>query len=418
MAGLTKPYLRMKEKAVEIFSLPGGMRLVCRRAPLVLEYFGVAVNAGSRDEAPDRFGLAHFVEHTIFKGTFRRRACHIINRMEAVGGDLNAFTSKEETNVYSVFPRGNLSRAIDLIADLIVNSRFPETELDKEREVVRDEIDSYLDTPAEAVYDDFEDMFYRGSQLGHNILGTDKALDSFTPAVCRGYLTENFTAPRMVAYYLGPEPPEKVLQRVQAGFAGVPVAGDALHRVRPVANSRFDERRRIETHQSHTVVGASIPGLDVGNRETMALITNILGGPGMNSRLNVSLRERRGLVYTVEASTTMFSDCGLFNVYFGCDPADRDRCLELVFRELHRMASEPLTPRALAAARKQYLGQLLVSSENLEQIILSTGRSLLLTGEVLSRREVEEAVMRISAEDILEAATMLEPELCSVLSLG
>lgn len=394
------------------------MRLVCRRAPLVLEYFGVAVNAGSRDEAPDRFGLAHFVEHTIFKGTFRRRACHIINRMEAVGGDLNAFTSKEETNVYSVFPRGNLSRAIDLIADLIVNSRFPETELDKEREVVRDEIDSYLDTPAEAVYDDFEDMFYRGSQLGHNILGTDKALDSFTPAVCRGYLTENFTAPRMVAYYLGPEPPEKVLQRVQAGFAGVPVAGDALHRVRPVANSRFDERRRIETHQSHTVVGASIPGLDVGNRETMALITNILGGPGMNSRLNVSLRERRGLVYTVEASTTMFSDCGLFYVYFGCDPADRDRCLELVFRELHRMASEPLTPRALAAARKQYLGQLLVSSENLEQIILSTGRSLLLTGEVLSRREVEEAVMRISAEDILEAATMLEPELCSVLSLG
>lgn len=394
------------------------MRLVCRRAPLVLEYFGVAVNAGSRDEAPDRFGLAHFVEHTIFKGTFRRRACHIINRMEAVGGDLNAFTSKEETNVYSVFPRGNLSRAIDLIADLIVNSRFPETELDKEREVVRDEIDSYLDTPAEAVYDDFEDMFYRGSQLGHNILGTDKALDSFTPAVCRGYLTENFTAPRMVAYYLGPEPPEKVLQRVQAGFAGVPVAGDALHRVRPVANSRFDERRRIETHQSHTVVGASIPGLDVGNRETMALITNILGGPGMNSRLNVSLRERRGLVYTVEASTTMFSDCGLFNVYFGCDPADRDRCLELVFRELHRMTSEPLTPRALAAARKQYLGQLLVSSENLEQIILSTGRSLLLTGEVLSRREVEEAVMRISAEDILEAAAMLEPELCSVLSLG
>ena len=418
MAGLTKPYLRMKEKAVEIFSLPGGIRLVCRRAPLVLEYFGVAVNAGSRDEAPDRFGLAHFVEHTIFKGTFRRRACHIINRMEAVGGDLNAFTSKEETNVYSVFPRGNLSRAIDLIADLIVNSRFPETELDKEREVVRDEIDSYLDTPAEAVYDDFEDMFYRGSQLGHNILGTDKALDSFTPAVCRGYLTENFTAPRMVAYYLGPEPPEKVLQRVQTGFAGVPVAGDALHRVRPVANPRFDERRHIETHQSHTVVGASIPGLDAGNRETMALITNILGGPGMNSRLNVSLRERRGLVYTVEASTTMFSDCGLFNVYFGCDPADRDRCLELVFRELHRMASEPLTPRALAAARKQYLGQLLVSSENLEQIILSTGRSLLLTGEVLSRREVEEAVMRISAEDVLEAAAMLEPELCSVLSLG
>lgn len=410
--------MRMKEKAVEIFTLPGGMRLVCRRAPLVLEYFGVAINAGSRDEAPENFGLAHYVEHTIFKGTMRRRACHVINRMESVGGDLNAFTSKEETNVYSVFPKGNLSRAIDLIADLIINSRFPEAELDKEREVVRDEIDSYLDSPSEAVYDDFEDLFYQGSQLGHNILGTDEALDRFSPTVCRRYLTENFTAQRMVAYYFGPEAPAKVAQRVSAGFAGIPLSGNLLRRIPPRENPPFDKRREIETHQSHTVVGASIPGLDVDRREVMALVTNILGGPGMNSRLNVSLRERRGLVYTVEASTTLFSDCGLFNIYFGCDPADRNRCLELVFKELRRMASEPLTPRALAAAKKQYLGQLLVASENLEQSILSTGRSLLLTGKVVSRRELEEAVSGISVDDMLEAASLLKPELCSVLSLG
>lgn len=408
----------MKELDTEIFDLPCGMRLVCHRAPLVLEYFGVAVNAGSRDEQEGEFGLAHFVEHTIFKGTGRRRAGHIINRMEAVGGDLNAFTSKEETNVYSVFPRGNLVRAIELIADLLVNSRFPEKEIDKEREVVRDEIDSYLDTPSEAVYDDFEDLFLAGSQLGHNILGTDTDLDRFTPEVCRGYLVDNFHGRRMVAYYLGPEPPARVFAKVSRGFADMRSDGRPIERIAPKAVERFNIRRDIDTHQSHTVVGARLPGIGDTKRDAIALVTNILGGPGMNSRLNISLRERRGLVYTVEASTTMFSDCGLFNVYFGCDPGDRDRCLELVWRELLALADKPLTAGKLAAAKKQYLGQMLVASENLEQVILSTGRALLMTGEVRSRRQMEESVAAVSVDDVVEAATMLRPEECSVLSLG
>lgn len=408
----------MRELETDIFELPCGMRLVCRRAPLVLEYFGVAVNSGSRDEKEGRYGLAHFVEHTIFKGTGRRRACHVINRMEAVGGDLNAFTSKEETNVYSVFPRGNLSRAIDLIADLLTDSRFPSGEIDKEREVVRDEIDSYLDSPSEAVYDDFEDLFFKGSQLGHNILGTDKDLDGFTTEVCRDYLTANFHGERMVAYYLGPEAPSKVFAKVSRGFASMRAGGAALDRRCPAALPCFDIRREIETHQCHTVIGSRLPGLGSDRRDAIALVTNILGGPGMNSRLNIALRERRGLVYTVEASTTMFSDCGLFNIYFGCDPSDRDRCLELVWRELSALADKPLTPRMLAAAKKQYLGQMLVASENLEQIILSTGRALLMTGRVRSRREMEERVGAITPDSVMEVAAMLRPDKCSVLSLG
>lgn len=408
----------MKELDTEIFDLPCGMRLVCRKAPLALEYFGVAVNSGSRDERDGQFGLAHFVEHTIFKGTGRRRAGHIINRMEAVGGDLNAFTSKEETNVYSVFPRGNLSRAIDLIADLLANSRFPVREIDREREVVRDEIDSYLDSPSEAVYDDFEDLFFAGSQLGHNILGTDKDLDSFTTDVCRDYLTGNFHGQRMVAYYLGPESASRVCAKVSRGFAGMRSSGLALDRRMPEPLAAFNVRRDMETHQSHTVVGARLPGLGNPRRDAIALVTNILGGPGMNSRLNISLRERRGLVYTVEASTTMFSDCGLFNIYFGCDPADRDRCLELVGKELRLMADNPLTASKLAAAKKQYLGQMIVASENLEQGILSMGRSLLMTGEVRSRGMMQRAVESLSSDDIAEVADMLRPEKCSVLSLG
>lgn len=406
------------EKTSVVFELDGGMKLLCRRAPLVLEYFGVDVNVGSRDETAGRFGLAHFVEHTIFKGTLNRRACHVINRMEAVGGELNAFTTKEETNVYAIAPKGNLDRAVELIADLVINSTFPAAELDREREVVRDEIDSYLDTPSEAVYDDFEDLFYAGSQLGHNILGTDRDLDTFDSAVCRNYLTNNFVAPRMVAYYLGPEEPEKVLRRVKTRFAPLPVSGNAINRVKPAPAASFNLRHNTDSHQSHTVLGAAIPGINAGDREAISLVTNILGGPGMNSRLNVSLRERRGLVYTVEASTTLFSDCGLFNIYFGCDPDDRDRCLDLVFKELTKIADQPLTPRALAAAKKQYLGQLLVSSENLEQIILSGARALLLTGRVRPLDEIRESIEAITPATLQEAAAMLRPELCSVLSLG
>ena len=262
--------------------MPCGMRLGRRHAPLVLEYFGVAVNSGSRDERQGEFGLAHFVEHTIFKGTGRRRACHIINRMESVGGDLNAYTSKEETNVYSVFPRGHLARAIDLIADLLMDSRFPLKEIEREREVVRDEIDSYLDSPSEAVYDDFEDLFFKGSQLGHNILGTDADLDRFTPDVCRDYLTGNFHGGRMVAYYLGPESPARVLAKVSRGFEGMRPSGNQLMRVAPLPSERFDIRRDTDTHQSHTVVGAALPGLGNPQRDAIALVTNILGGPGMN----------------------------------------------------------------------------------------------------------------------------------------
>lgn len=408
----------MKEVEFKIFELPGGMRLLWRRLPLALEYFGVAVNSGSRDEQPGHYGLAHFVEHTIFKGTDRRRASHIINRMEAVGGDLNAFTSKEETNVYSVFPKGNLSRAVDLIADLLMNSRFPQREIDKEREVVRDEIDSYLDTPSEAVYDDFEDLFFAGSQLGHNILGSDKELDGFTPDVCRRYLTGNFYGGRMVAYYLGPEPSEKVLRVVSRGFEGFRTEGVSLDRILPPVTAVFDQRREIDSHQSHTVIGARLPGLSTDKRDAIALVTNILGGPGMNSRLNVALRERRGLVYTVEASTTMFSDCGMMTVYFGCDPADRGRCLDLVRRELTSLSVSGLTDRALAAAKKQFLGQMLVASENLEQGILGMGRSLLMTGKVRTRAEIEQAVESISHDDVAWVAGMLRPEVCSVLSLG
>lgn len=401
---------------VQTFRLPNGLRLVCRRTQLNADYFGVTVNVGSRDETPSTYGLAHFVEHTIFKGTSHRHASHIINRMEAVGGELNAFTTKEETNVYSAFPHGNAARAVELIADLVKNSVFPERELAKEREVVRDEIDSYLDVPSEAVFDSFEDEFYAGSQLGHNILGLSANLDGFTPDVCRRYIESYYTADRMVAYYSGRIPAERVFRLVERHFSDVAPSGEPMARIAPVAVAPFGTVRNIDSHQAHCVMGAAVPSVHSSERIALALITNILGGPGMNSRLNVALRERRGLVYAVDAGLTSFSDCGLFTVYFGSDPDDAPRCRRLVTDELDRIASEPLTERQLRMAKHQFLGQSAMASDNGEQMALNAGRSMLFLGKVSTDAEFREAVEALTAEDIMRSAAWLAADRISSLT--
>ena len=398
-------------------TLDNGVRVICRQAPTRAEYFGVAVNSGSRDEAPGRFGLAHFVEHTIFKGTAKRRACHIINRMEAVGGELNAFTSKEETYVYTVFPNGSLSRAAELVSDLVRNSVFPEKELERERQVVGDEMDSYLDTPAEAVFDDFEDMFFAGSQLGHNILGSRQALENFTPAMCRHYLGRCFCGSRLTVFYLGPQPPARVAALVNRYFGDMP-AGEPAVRLEPAVMAPRIERRDAPSHQANTVIGARIGGVYAPDRHTVALLANILGGPGMNSRLNVALRERRGLVYTVEASTTLYSDCGMFAVYYGCDPADNERCRDLVLGQFQKLAATPLSRPALEAAKRQYIGQLVVGSENLEQSAMTMARTMMYFHRQPSMESVVAAVNAVTSESLAEAAARLRPELCSALTLG
>lgn len=403
-------------RQLEYYTLNNGLRVVCEQVPSKVEYFGVAVNAGSRDEAPHLHGLAHFVEHTLFKGTARRRACHIINRMEAVGGELNAFTSKEETNVYSIFPQGHLPRAAELIADLLQNSVFPAKELDKEREVVREEIDSYLDTPSEAVFDEFENLFFKGSQLGHNILGEAGNLAAFSPEVCRHYITTHYTPDRMVAFYRGAGTPSQVKDTIERYLGRVPAAPSALNRIPPEKRAVFNERRDIDSHQAHCVMGASVPGIYSDERIALGLLTNILGGPGMNSRLNVALRERRGLVYAVDASTTMMSDCGLFTIYFGCDPADAERCARLVSDELEQISTQPLTQRALNAAKQQYLGQLVVASDNREQMALNSARATLYFGKVPTTESVRERINALTSEDLLHSARHLHPALFSRLT--
>ena len=385
-------------------TLANGLRIVHRHSKSSVEYCGIAVNVGSRDEKPEHFGLAHFVEHTIFKGTSHRRSWHIINRMEAVGGELNAYTTKEETMLYSIFPSGNLNRAIDLIADLVTSSQFPAAELDKEREVVADEINSYLDSPSEAIYDDFEDLIFNGSSLGHNILGNTSTIATFSPEVCQNYLARYYTGPNMVFFYMGSERPTKVFKTVEKHFNALSNQLAPIDRITPTVIESFDIKRNLGNHQCHTIIGAPIEGMYSEHRYPIALLTNIVGGPGMNSLLNISLRERRGLVYTVEASSAMFTDSGAFAVYFGCDHDDLNRCRRLVTNQFEALASKALSSKQIEAAKKQYLGQLIVASENREQAAITTGRSMLYHNRVASADEILDRINAITPEQIRQIA--------------
>ncbi len=384
--------------------------------PGEVEYCGVAVNAGSRDElTPDRYGLAHFVEHTIFKGTTRRKSWHIINRMEAVGGELNAYTTKEETYVYSTFPKGNLRRAAELIADLVKRSSFPRAEIDRERDVVADEINTYSDIPSDGIYDDFEDLIFAGSTLGHNILGTVESISGFTPEVCREYLDRFYTPRQMVFFYSGPSSVSQVEKIVVEYFGTLSLPDHDRERSMPVEVAQFDSVKEISSHQSHVVMGTRIGGLFDSGRYAMALLTNILGGPGMNSLLNVELRERRGLVYSIDASASHLTDTGLFTIYFGCDHDDVARCRRLVTNTIDSIAQGGLNERRLAQARRQYAGQLVISSVNAEQATLSQGRSMLYFGKVAPLSATLDRIAAVTVDEITSAARRLTE--LSVLTL-
>lgn len=395
------------EPTIAHHTLSNGLKTVHRQYPGLTEYCGVAVNAGSRDETPDRHGLAHFVEHTIFKGTSTHSANYILNRMESVGGELNAYTTKEETMVYAAMPAGNADRAARLIADLVSMSQFPLRQIDKEREVVADEIDSYLDSPGELVFDLFEDKIYDGNALGHNILGTVESIRTFTPAICRDWLTDNYAADNMAVFYLGPMPADKFFRMAERHFGTIAPTCTPRMRDTPPASKPFTVIRDMHSHQAHTVIGAQLPGMYSDMRWALALTTNIIGGPGMNSRLNVALREKRGLVYTVDATTSLMTDTGLTSIYFGCDPADTDRCLSVISRELSRLADSPMSPRLLDAAKRQYLGQLALSGDNKEQTALNMARATLYYGRASLPGETAERISAITADELRQAATAI-----------
>lgn len=388
-------------------TLANGLRLVHVATTARAAWCGLAVNAGSRDEREGQYGLAHFVEHTIFKGTKHRRAWHILNRMERVGGELNAYTTKEGTMLYSVFPHQHLGRAIDLLADLVQWSVFPADELDRERDVVLEEAASYRDTPSDAVYDDFEDLLLAGSELGHNILGRKQDLEQLTGEDCMRYLKSLYVPGNMAFFSVGPERPERVFTMAERAFGAMSHSLEPRQRRVPQVVAPFARTIAIGTHQAHTIVGARVPDMNHPLRHALMLLNNILGGPGMNSLLNVELRERRGYVYTVESTLTLLSDCGWMEIYLGCDPDDVRSSLRVIDRIVGRLSADLIPERRLDAYKKQYCGQLIVAADSSEFLAMNAGRGLLYRGEVATPEQTIERIMAVTSADIAAAATFL-----------
>lgn len=401
-----------------IHVLSNGLRVVCVQRPGIT-YCGVAIDAGTRDEQADEAGLAHFVEHTVFKGTTRRRSLQISSRMEMVGGELNAYTTKEETLIYTTAPSGYTERAVELLADLIRNCNFPHNETEREKEVVIDEINSYLDNPAEAIFDEFEDLMYAGSALGHNILGTPDSVRGLDSDACRRFVERNYTPERMVLYCVGADPQAKVVRLAEKHFGSLRrESGERANRLEiPPVPAPFDETRTYGLHQCHTLMGTRLFGRRDPRRYALLFLNNYLGGPAMNSVLNRELREKRGYVYTVESLVAMLSDCGLFEVYFGCDPMHVHPCRRVVLRELQKLADSPMKRTVFDKARRQYLGQLEVATSYAESRAMSLGKSVLYYNHVAGIEHTRKALEALTAEEVRALAELICTTGLSILTM-
>ena len=401
-----------------VYTLANGLRIIHEPLRSKVAYCGFAVDAGTRDEREQEQGMAHFVEHLIFKGTRKRKAWHILNRMENVGGDLNAYTNKEETVIYSAFLVEHFSRAFELLADIVFHSTFPQREIEKETEVIIDEIQSYEDNPAELIFDDFEDLIFRGHPLGRNILGCPELLRTFRTENAMDFTRRYYRPDNMVFFVLGDVDFRRVV-RLAEKYAGDihPVeSADEKGREKPLPY--VPDRLVLDkgTAQAHVMIGGR--GYDAYNpkRTALYLLNNLLGGPGMNSRLNVALRERRGLVYNVESNLTAYTDTGTFCIYFGCDQADVRRCTRLVYQELKRLREKRLTPSQLAAAKKQLIGQIGVASDNNENNALGMAKTFLHYNRYESQEAVCHRIDSLTADELWEVANeMLAEDYLSAL---
>lgn len=393
------------------------LKVAVARTDARVAYIGATVGSGSRDEQPGRYGLAHFVEHTVFKGTCKRRSAAVSRRMESIGGELNACTSKEDTTLYTCAPAGNAERAIELLADIVANSTFPAPELATEREVVAEEIKSYLDTPSENVYDEYEERIFRGSALAHNILGTEESVRTLTGSDCRDFLDRNYTPDNMTVYVSAPEDAERMMKLVEKHFGHLRFQCRRPEREAPEEVAPFSDVVDDDGYQAHTIYGARTFSRYDERRFALYLLNNYLGGPCMGSRLNAELREKRGLVYSVDSFVSNFSDAGLLSVYIGCDRKNVGKCLRIVRRELDRLIEKRLTDRQLEQIKKQYCGQLLVSTDNRENMAMGMGKSMLYHGRVYDPEHTAERIMAVTAEEVRDVAQLLEAGRCSRLTM-
>ncbi len=395
------------------YTLSNGLRVIHLPSTSPVVYCGYEIAAGTRDEEPGEEGLAHFVEHVTFKGTAHRSSLQILNTLERVGGDLNAFTQKEDTVYYAAILKEHLPKAVDVLTDIVFHSTYPQTEIDKEVEVICDEIESYNDSPAELIYDDFENILFEGHPLGHNILGNAERVRKFTTEDALRFARKYYTPENSIFFAYGDVEFEKLvrlLEKEERGEKGEE-RGERKEEREVLSGSASNYLIREKgTHQAHVMLGTR--GYDIHHplRIPLYLLNNLLGGPGMNARLNISLRERNGLVYTVESTMVSYGDTGLWGVYFGCDPHDVKRCLRLVRRELDKIIEKPLTDSQLKAAKRQLKGQIGIACDNREQFALDFGKSFLHYGWEKDITSLYSQIEEVTAEQIQQVARELMSE--------
>ena len=426
------------------YTLDNGLRIIHLPSDSKVVYCGYQINAGTRNEEPGEEGLAHFCEHVTFKGTERRKAWHILNCLESVGGDLNAYTNKEGTVYYSAILKEHIARAVDLLSDIVFHSVYPQAEIDKEVEVICDEIESYNDSPAELIYDEFENILFKGSPLGHNILGTSEQVRAFKTEDALRFTRKLYRPDNAIFFAYGDIDFKKLVKLIQKALGECPKgrelacsadcksaetpteeriaeetptaemeAGDANHKVQ---SSKFNVQSKVagqtivmqkNTHQAHVMIGTRAYDVNDDRRMPLYLLNNMLGGPGMNAKLNLALREHNGLVYTVESTMVSYGDTGTWSIYFGCDEHDVKRCLRLVRKELDKFMQKPLSDAQLKAAKKQIKGQIGVACDNRENFALDFGKSFLHYGWEKNVDRLYEQVDEITAAQIQAVAQEL-----------
>nr|WP_296025464.1 pitrilysin family protein [uncultured Prevotella sp.] len=402
------------------YTLDNELRIIHLPSDSKVVYCGYQINAGTRDEEPGEEGLAHFCEHVTFKGTERRKAWHILNCLESVGGDLNAYTNKEGTVYYAAILKEHIARAVDLLSDIVFHSTYPQQEIDKEVEVICDEIESYNDSPAELIYDEFENILFKGNSLGHNILGTVEQVRQFTTEDALRFTRKLYRPDNAVFFAYGDIDFKKLVTLLKRS-----VGSEELRVKNEEFNSREEERMKGEesnspkgqtivmekhTHQAHVMIGTQAYDVHDDRRMPLYLLNNILGGPGMNAKLNLALREHNGLVYTVESTMVAYGDTGTWSIYFGCDEHDVKHCLRLVRKELDKFMEKPLSDAQLRAAKKQIKGQIGVACDNRENFALDFGKSFLHYGWEKNVDRLYEQVDAITAQQMQAVAQELFDE--------
>ena len=405
------------------YTLDNGLRIIHLPSDSKVVYCGYQINAGTRNEEPGEEGLAHFCEHVTFKGTERRKAWHVLNSLESVGGDLNAYTNKEGTVYYSAILKEHIARAVDLLTDIVFHSVYPQAEIDKEVEVICDEIESYNDSPAELIYDEFENIIFKGSQLGHNILGTAEQVRSFKTEDALRFTRKLYRPDNAIFFAYGDIDFKKLVRLLKKSFLSEErrVKSEKFNSPEAQAqfniqHSTFNTQHSFEgqtivmqknTHQAHVMIGTRAYDVNDSRRMPLYLLNNMLGGPGMNAKLNLALREHNGLVYTVESTMAAYGDTGIWSIYFGCDEHDVKRCLRLVRKELDKFMQKPLSEAQLKAAKKQIKGQVGVACDNRENFALDFGKSFLHYGWEKNVDRLYEQVDEITAEQIQAVAQEL-----------